>query len=205
MSAKPAVRPGRPRDEATHRAILRAANQLLHEAGYGGFSIEGVALRAGVAKTSIYRRWPTKGALLLDLYMEGLSVARLQPSGRKVRQEFAAYLNQTVERLKDAGWSNTLRSLVAEAQNDPELSRLVRDKVIEPRRQDGRKLLEHGIKTREIRKNVDIEVTLDFVFGAIWYRLLLGHAAVDETFARRVIAELFKRIANDRPTPRPMA
>src|SRR5262245_52062152 len=112
MKAKPAARPGRPRDEATHRAILKAANQLLHEAGYGGFSIEGVALRAGVAKTSIYRRWSTRGALLLDLYMEGLSPAQLQPSGRKVRQDFAAYLNQTVERLKDAGWSNTLRSLV---------------------------------------------------------------------------------------------
>lgn len=199
MNTKPAARPGRPRDEATHRAILRAANRLLHEAGYGGFSIEGVALRAGVAKTSIYRRWPTKGALLLDLYMEGLAPARLESSGRKVRQEFAAYLNQTVERLKDAGWSNTLRSLVAEAQNDPALARLVRDKVIEPRREDGRRLLEHGMKTGEIRRNVDIDITLDFVFGAIWYRLLLGHAAVDEAFARRATAELFKRIGNDLP------
>ncbi|HKU99518.1 MAG TPA: TetR/AcrR family transcriptional regulator [Vineibacter sp.] len=201
MTTKPAARPGRPRDEATHRAILRAANRLLHEAGYGGFSIEGVALRAGVAKTSIYRRWPSKGALLLDLYMEGLAPAALEPSGKKVRQAFAAYLNQTVERLKDAGWSNTLRSLVAEAQNDPALARLVRDKVIEPRRADGRRLLEHGMKTGEIRKNVDIDITLDFVFGAIWYRLLLGHAAVDEAFARRVTTALFKRIGNDLPMP----
>jgi len=201
MNTKPAARPGRPRDEATHRAILRAANRLLHEAGYGGFSIEGVALRAGVAKTSIYRRWPSKGALLLDLYMEGLAPATLEPSGKKVRQAFAAYLNQTVERLKDAGWSNTLRSLVAEAQNDPALARLVRDKVIEPRREDGRRLLEHGMKTGEIRRNVDIDITLDFVFGAIWYRLLLGHAAVDEAFARRATAELFKRIGSDHAVP----
>jgi len=200
MKAKPAARPGRPRDESTHRAILKAAKQLLHETGYGGFSIEGVALRAGVAKTSIYRRWPTRGALLLDLYMEGLSPARLQPSSRTVRQDFAAHHNQTVERLKDAGWSNTLRSLVAEAQNDSDLARLVRDKVIEPRRQEGRKLLEHGMKTGEIRRDVDVEVTLDFVFGAIWYRLLLGHAKVDAAFARRAIAELFKRIGSDRPT-----
>ncbi len=199
MDTKPAARPGRPRDEATHNAILRAANRLLHEAGYGGFSIEGVAQRAGVAKTSIYRRWPTKGALLLDLYMEGLAPTALEPGGRKVRQAFAAYLNQTVERLKDAGWSNTLRSLVAEAQNDLALARLVRDKVIEPRREDGRRLLEHGMKTGEIRRNVDIDITLDFVFGAIWYRLLLGHAAVDVAFARRVIADLFKRIGNDQP------
>jgi len=201
MDAKPAARPGRPRDEATHRAILRAANRLLHEAGYGGFSIEGVAQRAGVAKTSIYRRWSSKGALLLDLYMEGLAPAALEPSGKKVRQAFAAYLNQTVERLKDAGWSNTLRSLVAEAQNDPALARLVRDKVIEPRREDGRRLLEHGMKTGEIRRNVDVDITLDFVFGAIWYRLLLGHAAVDEAFARRATAELFKRIGSDHAAP----
>jgi AcrR family transcriptional regulator len=191
-----AARLGRPRDESTHRAILKAANDLLHEAGYGGFSIEGVASRAGVAKTSIYRRWPTKGALLLDLYMEGIGPDMLKPSSRKIRHAFAAYLNQTVERLKDPGWTNTLRSLVAEAQNDPELARFVRDKVVEPRRLAGRRLLEHGIATGEIKSDIDIEITLDFVFGAVWYRLLLGHASVDANFAKRAIAELFKLISS---------
>lgn len=195
MATKTATaRLGRPRDQGTHRAILKAANELLHEAGYGGFSIEGVASRAGVAKTSIYRRWPTKGTLLLDLYMEGIGPNMLEPSHRKIRLEFAAYLNQTVERLKDPGWINTLRSLIAEAQNDPELARYVRDKVVEPRRLAGRRLLEHGIKTGEIRSDIDIDITLDFVFGAVWYRLLLGHAPVDAQFAKHALAELFKRI-----------
>ncbi len=185
-------RTGRPRDEAVDRALIGAALDLLRERGYRALSMEGVAARAGVAKQSVYRRWPSKGALLVDIYMEGMGEAELPAaSGRGVAADFRAYLGLTLERLKDVAWANTLRSLVAEAQNDPDLAALMVERVVEPRRQAGRHLLAQAIAAGELSAEFDVETALDFVFGAIWYRLLLGHAPVTPEFIDRMLAQLF--------------
>src|SRR5689334_810812 len=112
------ARPGRPRDEAVHRAILKAGSQLLGEQGYGAFSIEGVAARAGVAKQSIYRRWPSKGALLLDLYMDGMSDDSAADPSLDPAEQLRHLLSRSIERLREPAWANTLRSIIAEAQTD---------------------------------------------------------------------------------------
>lgn len=185
-------RTGRPRDEAVDRALIGAATDLLRERGYRALSMEGVAARAGVAKQSVYRRWPSKGALLVDIYMEGMGEAVLPPtSGQGVAADFRAYLGLTLERLKDVAWANTLRSLVAEAQNDPDLAALMVERVVEPRRQAGRHILAQAIAAAELSADFDVETALDFVFGAIWYRLLLGHAPVTAEFVDRMLAQLF--------------
>jgi AcrR family transcriptional regulator len=185
-------RTGRPRDEAVQRALIGAATDLLRERGYRALSMEGVAARAGVAKQSVYRRWPSKGALLVDIYMEGMGEESLPAaSGHGVIADFRAYLGQTVERLKDVAWANTLRSLVAEAQNDPDLAALMVERVVEPRRQAGRHIVAQAIAAGELSPDFDVETVLDFVFGAIWYRLLLGHAAVTTEFVERMLRQLF--------------
>lgn len=188
------ARTGRPRDEATHQAIIDAANGLLQDKGYAAFSIEAVAARAGVAKTSIYRRWPSKGVLLMDLYMAGMAQDALNGSKKSIRDELKAYIDATVQRLKAPGWSTVIRSLIAEAQVDEDLAKLVREKIIEPRRAAGRRLFQSGIKSGELRADIDVEITLDFLFGAIWYRLLLGHAPIDKAFGQKLMNELFERI-----------
>jgi AcrR family transcriptional regulator len=190
--AKSAVRLGRPRDETVHTAIMAAAVDVLGEKGYGTFSIEGVAARAGVAKQSIYRRWPSKGALLLDIYMEGMTGDGMTvPSGKGVEADFCAYIGQTIRRLKDVAWMNTLRSVVAEAQTDPRLRTLVFEKVVGPRREIGRRLLQAAVASGELDRDFDVEIFLDLVFGAVWYRLLLGHAPIDKQFADRMLKRLF--------------
>lgn len=185
-------RTGRPRDEAVDRALIGAATDLLRERGYRALSMEGVAARAGVAKQSVYRRWPSKGALLVDIYMEGMGDETLpQPSGQGVAADFRAYLGLTLDRLQDVAWANTLRSLVAEAQNDPDLAALMVERVVEPRRQAGRHLLARAIAAGELPEDFDVETVLDFVFGTIWYRLLLGHAPVTAESIDRMLAQLF--------------
>jgi len=185
-------RTGRPRDEAVDRALIGAATDLLRERGYRALSMEGVAARAGVAKQSVYRRWPSKGALLVDIYMEGMGDETLpQPCGQGVAADFRAYLGLTLDRLQDVAWANTLRSLVAEAQNDPDLAALMVERVVEPRRQAGRHLLARAIAAGELPEDFDVETVLDFVFGTIWYRLLLGHAPVTADSIDRMLAQLF--------------
>jgi AcrR family transcriptional regulator len=194
-------RTGRPRDEAVDRALIGAATDLLRERGYRALSMEGVAARAGVAKQSVYRRWPSKGALLVDIYMEGMGEESLPAtSGHGVVADFRAYLRQTIERLKDAAWANTLRSLVAEAQNDPDLAALMVGRVVEPRREAGRHIVAQAIAAGELSADFDVETVLDFVFGAIWYRLLLGHAPLTAEFVDRMLAQLFPKPALPRRT-----
>ena len=102
MQKKASARAGRPRDENVHRAILDAARDLIRVEGYASFSIEGVASRAGVAKQSIYRRWSSKGALLIDLYMDGLERPAPMPA-RGLANDLLAILLQTTKRALSHG------------------------------------------------------------------------------------------------------
>lgn len=177
---------GRPRNQQTHAAILDAARTLLTREGESRFSIEQVASAAGVSKASIYRRWPTKGALLIELYMEGLPEVMTEDAS-SVRLELRRYLFATVERVQDPLWRSILRSLVAEAQYDRLTADILRERVVAPRRAAGLRLLQHGVATGQIRGGLDHELVLDLLFGPLWYRLLFEHATVDPKFADRLL------------------
>ena len=199
-----APRRGRPRDDRTHKAILEAANRLLAERGHGGFAIEAVAALAGVSKASIYRRWPSRGALLLDLYMAGLDGSALaDDAALPLRTAFQAYLDLSVDRVARPEWAQTLKALVAEAQGDRAMAAMLRERVIAPRRAAGRRLLERGIRDGTIDPATDPDIVLDAVFGALWYRLLLGHLPVDRAFALTLVDQLFRWVAPSQAAPPP--
>jgi AcrR family transcriptional regulator len=180
---------GRPRNLQTHEAILDAARTLLRREGETRFSIEQVASAAGVSKASIYRRWPTKGALLVDLYMEGFSDG-VRQDARSLRSEIRRYLLATVERLKDPLWRRILCSLMAEGQYDPVTSDLLRDRVVGPRRAASLALLTKAVETEQIPDNLDHDLILDLLFGPLWYRLLFAHAPIDDDFVDRLLKQV---------------
>ncbi len=180
---------GRPRNQQTHGAILEAARALLRREGETRFSIEQVAGAAGVSKASIYRRWPTKGALLVDLYMEGFSEG-VRQDARSLRAEFKRYLLATVERLKDPLWRRILCSLMAEGQYDTVTAELLRERVVGPRRQAGLALLQRAVETKQIPNNLDHDLVLDLLFGPLWYRVLFAHAPLDADFVDRLLKQI---------------
>ena len=191
---------GRPRNQETHEAILEAARGLLRREGEARFSIEQVAAAAGVSKASIYRRWPTKGALLIELYMEGLPEVIVQEA-RSLRTELRRYLLATVERLEDPLWRSILRSLVAEGQYDPVTADLLRRRVVAPRRDAGLGLLRHAEATGQIHPGLDHELVLDLLFGPLWYRLLFEHAPLDANFAERLLRQIDPILFGRKPSP----
>lgn len=186
MQKKAVGRAGRPRDENVHRAILDAARDLIRDEGYASFSIEGVAARAGVAKQSIYRRWSSKGALLVDLYMDGLDRPEPMP-GRGFSDDLLAVLQQTTRRVQDATYANILKSVVVEAQSDPDMRKLVLQKIVAPRREAAKTVITAAIAAGELPSTLDAEMIVDFVFGAVWFNLLLGDANLTSQFARRIV------------------
>lgn len=149
-------------------------------------SIEEVASRAGVGKATIYRRWSSKGTLALDAFLARAKEQLPPPDTGTLRGDLQEALRTWVHTvtLTDAG--GTVASLVAEAQQDPELAAGWRDRVVMPVRQMYVVVIERAIRRGEIPADTDADVALDLVFGAASYRLLNRHRPLNEQFVRQV-------------------
>jgi len=178
---------GRPRSQEADRAILTATVELLAERGLAAMSIEEVAARAGVGKTTIYRRWPSKGLLALDAFVASFREEQAQPDTGTLRGDMLAALHAWVRAVTQTPMGSMLTGLIAEAQHDPELRGAWRDRVLEPLREQNRTMLDRAIARGEIDPSVDREVVLDLFFGAAEHRLLLGHLPMTDDFIAEVV------------------
>ncbi len=181
------VQRGRPRSPEADRAILAAAVALLADRGLAAMSIEEVAARAGVGKTTIYRRWPSKGLLALDAFVASFREEQPLSDTGTLRGDLLAALHAWVRAVTQTPMGSMLTGLIAEAQHDPELRGAWRDRVIEPLRGQYRIMLDRAIARGEIPASVDQEVVLDLFFGAAEHRLLLGHLPMTDDFIDQVV------------------
>ncbi len=156
--------PGRPRSAASRSAILKAAFQLLRERGVNGFTVEGVAARAGAGKATIYRWWHHKGTLAIEAFLVAvvprLDAARTSPSAlADLRHQVHA--TATVYRGRVG---QLLRELVALGQADPETSRRLRADFVAPRLA-ALATLKRAQEMGEIRADADLEVLVEALWG----------------------------------------
>jgi AcrR family transcriptional regulator len=173
--------PGRPRDLETTASILRAALDLGEERGFDSLSVEGVAARAGVAKTTIYRRWPNVWAIGMDAFLA--EVTRLAPiQARATARESLAASMRLLARAYRGRPGKLLRQLLGRAQVEPDLREAVRTRWVEPRRQGAREVIRRGIDAGELRAGLDADVVLDALYGPLYHRLLVPYEeALDQT------------------------
>jgi AcrR family transcriptional regulator len=166
--------PGRPRDPQTTASILRATLDLAEELGFDGLSVEGVAARAGVAKTTIYRRWPNVWAIVMDAFLA--DVTRLAPiQARATARESLAASMRLLARAYRGRQGKVLRPLLGRAQVEPDLREAVRTRWVEPRRQVAREVIRRGIDTGELRAGLDADVVLDALYGPLYHRILVPY------------------------------
>lgn len=189
---------GRPRSVEADRAILTATADLLAERGLAAMSIEEVAARAGVGKTTIYRRWPSKGLLALDAFVISFRAEQPQPDTGSLRGDLLSALHVWVRAVTQTAMGPMLTGLIAEAQHDPELRGAWRDRVLEPMRTQHRVMLDRAIERGEIPATVDRDVVLDLFFGAAEHRLLLGHLPMTGNFIAEVVDMILTGIARPR-------
>jgi AcrR family transcriptional regulator len=186
-AAAGAAQRGRPRSQEADRAILTAAVELLAERGLAAMSIEEVAARAGVGKTTIYRRWPSKGLLALDAFVASFREVQPLPDTGTLRGDLLAALHAWVRAVTQTPMGSMLTGLIAEAQHDQELRGAWRDRMLEPLRTQHRIMLDRAVSRGEMAPSVDREVVLDLFFGAAEHRLLLGHLPMSDDFITDVV------------------
>jgi len=174
-----AIGRGRPRDPATDGSILEATFAQLVAVGYAGLSIEAVAAAAGVAKTTIYRRWPTKR----DLVVAALATEtpfELPPLDVDSRTALGLLVRQAIAMLIESGAIRILGSLLVEDQREPGLLDVFRQRILGPRRGMVEAMLRAGIERGEIRPDIDPLVVTEMVAGAVFgHHAILGQTADD--------------------------
>jgi AcrR family transcriptional regulator len=171
---------GRPRDASADHRILAATFRQLVAFGYAGLSVEAVAAEAGVAKTTIYRRYPTRR----DLAIAALSQeVPFEPPATEFhgREAVERFVRQAVTVIIESGAIRILGSLIVEEQRDPGLLAAFRARILEPRRTLIVELLQRGIERGEIRPDIDPLVVTEMIAGAVLgHHLVLGQPTTDD-------------------------
>ncbi len=175
---------GRPRDPAVDAAIRKAALELTAESGYKGMSIEGIAARSGVAKQTIYRRYRTKGEIILDALATDVSRTLPVPDTGNLRDDLDAMLRMTFSVLNGAPGAIN-RALMTEALQDEEFATQFRERHIKVRRDVLREILTRARARGEVGYG-NLDFLIDLAFGAMWYRLLVRHAPLDGAYASEI-------------------
>jgi AcrR family transcriptional regulator len=188
-------RPGRPRSEATRRAIEAAAFEELKERGYAALTIEGIAARAGAGKQTIYRWWRSKADVVLDAMTDLADASVPIPDEGSLPADLLAFL---VSSFRQRAARPALVGLMAQAVLDPEFAGAFRERFLFARRAALRGILDRAAARGEIAQDVDPELLLDVVFGVLWYRLLLEHAPLDDAAARDLAALVVRAATPDR-------
>ena len=168
-------RAGRPPSEAARRTVLDAAYAILMEEGLGKFSIEAVAARSGVARTTIYRRWPKKGALAMASFLANFRSQLSYDDTGSAAADFRGLVGSLAAALSGPA-GRVAGSVVAQAQIDPETRRLFLEQFSEPLRAETSALLRRGVDQREFRADLDLPRVIDAVVGTIYWRLLMAQS-----------------------------
>lgn len=182
------------RRKQPHQAILAATVELLETQGYRALTIEGIAQKAGVGKQTIYRWWSSKAAIVMEAYAQKASQRIPLPDLGSVDLDVQELLERLLAILATTSAGKVVTSLIAEAQFDSEFARAFRAGFVEKRRQALRELLERGRDRGQLRADVDLELAIDSLYGAVWFRLLNQHAPLDSKFAKDLVAQLMASI-----------
>lgn len=171
--------PGRPRSELARTKILDAAYEILRRDGIASFSIDAVATRSGVARTTIYRWWPTKGALAIESFLNEVRPHLVFRQSDAPEADFRTLVLSLATTLSGQA-GQVAASVIAQAQYDPETQAQFREAFSDPLRAQSAVVLRSGIDQGALRADLDVGRIIDAFVGAIYLRLLLGSSLTPE-------------------------
>lgn len=182
---------GARRNPASAGAILDAAEAVLVEAGYSGFSIEAVARRARAGKPTIYRWWPSKAALLLEVYQRQKRVD--VPDTGVLEEDLVGFLMNLFSHWRETSSGSVFRSLIAEAQSD-ETAAVALAGYAGGRRAHTGQIIERAKARGEVAGDIDAAVVADLVASYAWRHLLTNQLEEPEATIRKMVGYLLQGI-----------
>jgi AcrR family transcriptional regulator len=167
--------------------------------GYDAMSMEAIAARAGVGKQTIYRWWPSKAALVLDVWVDATSPDARMPDTGDLAADLKTQLSCVVGRLSEPLLGSNFLSVVADSQRDERLATALSDTLFAPRIADCKHRLRTGQAAGQLRKDIDLDTVIDLLYGAIHYRLLFRPGHPDRALTDALVDAALSGVA---PRPR---
>jgi AcrR family transcriptional regulator len=177
--------PGRPRDARADAAILDATLRLVGSVGLGGLTMDAVAATAGVSKATIYRRWASKEALVLDAWMACFTDDTIPDTGR-LELDLVSILGGLRDNITKGLLARVLPQMVAASQVNDELARAYREFVV-GRRWRTTVVLNRAIERGELPPGTDLDLLQDMLVGPLFYRTLLSGEVTDDDLVATVV------------------
>jgi AcrR family transcriptional regulator len=192
---RPGTRLGRPRSQQSRAAVLRATSELMREVGLRAMTTDDIAARSGASKATIYKWWPNKYAVAVEAFLSEMAVESPDPDTGSAREDFRLALRGLIHFYTGEN-GGAYAQLVGEAQFDPKIGAELRDHLVGSRRELVRAIWDRGVARGELRADVDPEVAIDLIFGPAMYRLVAGHAPLDDTAAEAVVDAAIRGLAH---------
>lgn len=159
------------RNEQSRQAILDASIALIGELGYDNVSIEAIARRAGCGKQTIYRWWPSKGAVVLEAATRSLDPVVVFPDTGDIAADLRDQLIGILELITTTGFGAAYRGVIAAGQSDADLLDAVYEQIIEPNIKGFGARAALAQERGEIRADADVQTLRDVLYGVIEYRM----------------------------------
>lgn len=163
---------GRPRDQVARQRILKAALELMEEATLAQVTVEAIAERAGAGKATLYRWWPNKAAIVIEAFREAVTPELPFPNTASLRDDLQAQARNFAGVLSSSK-GKMLKSFIVAARSDPDVAAAFRSIWSAPRRKEAKKMLRRKQAHGQLRKDVDLDLALDALYGPLYYRFLV--------------------------------
>jgi AcrR family transcriptional regulator len=187
---------GRPRSEESRRAIVDAAGQLMLEGGLAAATMEAIAARAGVSKATIYKWWPSRGAVALDGFLARVQYTLAIPEGAGTAEALEFQVDELIKLFRDTGAGPIMRAVVSQLESDPALAQAFRERWMAPRRAVAVDVIRTGIERGDLSPDIDIDAAMDQLWAPLYYRLIFGHGPLGPDLARTLVAQLLGGIGH---------
>lgn len=189
-------RRGRPRDEAARQRVLDAALALLRETSFADVTIEGIAARAHVGKATVYRWWPNKAAVVIEAFREAFAPQLPFPETGSFRDDIKTQV-RNFARVLSGGAGRMLSEFIVAARTDAGVAHAFRTLWADPRRSEAKQVLMRRQRRGQLRKDVDLDLVLDLLYGPIYYRMLARNETPTAKYAEAVVNLLLPSIAEN--------
>jgi AcrR family transcriptional regulator len=184
---------GRPRSERVRLATLEAAADLLVEGGLGAATMEAVAARAGVSKVTIYRWWPSRGAVAVDAYFHRFDETYTYVDTGDVRVDLTTQIRLLIHAFRGRA-GEIMAELMGQAQTDPVLADTLRSGWLQPRREATATVLRRAVARSQIRPDVDIPTLMDQLYAPLYWRLMMRHRPLDDGLADELVGNMLEGV-----------